>query len=218
MLEPTVIERQADTDLRPLPRDFFARPTDAVARDLLGTLLCRRTEDGLTCGRIVETEAYGGPDDLASHARAGVTRRTTPMFGEVGHAYVYLIYGIHECLNVVAHASVAGAVLLRALEPVVGADLMRTRRARAHDPEHALASGPARLCQAMAVDRGFDAHDLTTGDALWLAAASAAVAESMISVGPRVGVDYAGDWSSRPLRFWITGNRSVSGRRSAVND
>ena len=212
MLEPTLVERRAEADVSPLPRRFFGRPTDEVARDLLGTLLCRRTDDRLTVGRIVETEAYGGPDDLASHARAGLTRRTAPMFGEVGHAYVYLIYGMHECLNVVAHGpeAVAGAILLRALEPVSGTDLMRARRARAGHPDHVLASGPARLCQAMAVDRGLDAHDLTTRDALWLAPRDAVVPESAISVGPRVGVEYAGEWSARPLRFWITGNRSVS--------
>src|SRR6187402_1593335 len=113
----------------PLPREFFARPTVEVARDLLGTLLCRQTVDGLTVGRIVETEAYGGPEDLASHARAGRTRRTASMYGEVGHAYVYLVYGMHDCLNVVAHTepAEAGAVLLRAIEPALGVDHMRSR-------------------------------------------------------------------------------------------
>jgi DNA-3-methyladenine glycosylase len=219
MLEPSVIEPRADNDRRPVPRELFARPTDEVARDLLGTLLCRRTGDGLTVGRIVEAEAYGGPEDLASHARAGVTRRTTPMFGEVGHAYIYLIYGMHECLNVVAHApeAQAGAVLLRAIEPVQGVELMRARRARPDDPRHALASGPARLCQAMTVDRTLDGHDLTIGDALWLAARDEPLAESAISCGPRIGVDYAGEWSALPLRFWLTGNRSVSGRRVPAN-
>ena len=215
MLEPTVIERQYDHYARPLRREFFSRPTSEVARDLLGTLLCRLTEDGLAVGRIVETEAYGGPDDMASHARAGLTRRTAPMFGEVGHAYVYLIYGMHECLNVVAHGpeAPAGAVLLRALEPVAGIESMRSRRGRPHDPDDRLASGPARLCQAMAVDRGFDSHDLTTGDRLWLAPRDAPLPDSAIEVGPRVGVDYAGDWSTRSLRFWLAASGSVSGRR-----
>ena len=166
----------------------------------------------LTIGRIVETEAYGGPQDLASHARAGLTRRTKPMFGAVGHAYVYLIYGMHECLNVVAYGEGApgGAVLLRALEPIEGVDVMRARRARAHDPDHHLASGPARLCQAMAVDRTFDGHDLTSGEGLWLTAGEGLARESTVMSGPRVGVDYAGDWSQRPWRFWVGGNRSVS--------
>jgi DNA-3-methyladenine glycosylase len=184
-----------------------------VARDLLGKWLCRKDDDGLTCGRIVETEAYGGPDDLASHARAGMTRRTTPMFGEVGHAYVYLVYGMHECLNVVAHSgALAGAVLLRALEPVEGADIMRRRRSRPTDADSKLCSGPARLCKAMAVTRSLDSHDLTLGLTLWIAEPPVA-AESIgrIERGPRVGVAYAGDdWSTRPLRFWISDSRAVS--------
>ncbi|MEO6349319.1 MAG: DNA-3-methyladenine glycosylase [Candidatus Limnocylindrales bacterium] len=199
-------------DLPPLPREWFDRPTDVVARDLLGKWLCRRNDDGLICGRIVETEAYGGPDDMASHARAGVTRRTRPMFGEVGHAYVYLIYGMHECLNVVAYKGAqAGAVLLRALEPMVGAELMRRHRVRPTDSEHKLCSGPARLCQAMNVTRALDSHDLTAGESLWLADDPGSELVRQIAEGPRVGVAYAGDdWSRRPLRFWLSGNRSVS--------
>ena len=107
-----------------------------MARDLLGTILCRQTAGGIACGMIVETEAYVGPEDMASHARAGLTTRTAPMFGEVGHAYVYLVYGMHDCLNVVtydADEARAGAVLLRALEPTAGADLMRMRRGRPSD-------------------------------------------------------------------------------------
>ena len=100
-----------------LNRSFFERPTDAVARDLLGVWLLSATAEGISGGPIVEAEAYGGPEDLASHARAGLTRRTTPMFGEAGHAYVYLVYGMHECLNVVAYSApaAAGAVLIRAI-------------------------------------------------------------------------------------------------------
>jgi DNA-3-methyladenine glycosylase len=184
-----------------------------VARDLLGKWLCREDPDGLTCGRIVETEAYGGPEDLASHARAGLTRRTAPMFGEVGHAYVYLVYGMHHCLNVVAHTGAeAGAVLLRAVEPVVGADLMRLRRARPKDADNRLCSGPARLCQAMNVTRALDSHDLTAGASLWIAD-DPAPAEPLgrIEAGTRIGVAYAGDdWSRRPLRFWLAGSPSVS--------
>lgn len=210
-----IAERPTDLELQPLPRAFFSRPTDAVARDLLGAWLCRQTADGLTCGRIVETEAYGGPEDLASHARAGRTRRTAPMFGPVGHAYVYLIYGMHECLNVVAHGegAEAGAVLLRAIEPLIGVELMRGRRGRASDPDFRLASGPARLCQAIAVDRSLDGHDLTTGDGLWLCAPPVATPTGVAEVaqGTRIGVDYARDgWATRPWRFWIAGHPSVS--------
>lgn len=202
-----------ETTLAPLSRDFFARPTEHVARALLGVWLCRQTDAGLTCGRVVETEAYGGPDDLASHARAGRTRRTAPMFGTVGHAYVYLIYGMHECLNVVAYdGREAGAVLIRALEPVAGVELMRSRRGRPHDPDSRLASGPARLTQAMSVDRTLNGHDLTQGEVLWLAEPEGAVATAAdVGEGSRVGVDYAGDgWATQPWRFWLAGNPSVS--------
>src|SRR4029077_20839145 len=108
--------------------EFFARQTEIVARELLGIWLMRATPDGISGGPIVETEAYLGAGELASHSRAGRTRRTAPMFGPVGHAYVYLVYGMHECLNVVTYTGrAAGAVLLRAMEPKVGISLMRTR-------------------------------------------------------------------------------------------
>jgi len=205
----------AESDFKPLARDFYARETEDVARDLLGVWLVRRTADGLTGGPIVEVEAYGGPIDGASHARAGRTKRTEPMFGEVGHAYVYLVYGMHDCLNVVTYKSrEAGAVLVRALEPRVGVDLMRARRGGRTDPDRKLASGPARLCQAMAVTRTLDGHDLTTDDELWLAHPSEAWPATDVSAGPRIGVDYAGPgWADREWRFWLTGNPSVSRSR-----
>jgi DNA-3-methyladenine glycosylase len=198
--------------LAPLGRAFFERPTEQVARDLLGVWLLRSTPDGLSGGPIVETEAYGGPDDLASHARAGLTRRTTPMFGEVGHAYVYLVYGMHECLNVVAYSgAAAGAVLIRAIEPFLGVDEIRQRRGRPTDPTIRLCAGPAMVCQGLAVDRAFDGHDLTLGEGLWLAAPPAGdrlVGET--SSGPRIGVAYAGDWAAKPWRFWLADHPSVS--------
>ena len=199
-----------------LPTEFFARPTEEVAPDLLGKWLLRDSPDGLTGGRIVETEAYAGPGDGASHARAGRTRRTAPMFGPVGHAYVYLVYGMHDCLNVVAYRDrEAGAVLIRALEPRIGIELMRTRRGPSRDPEVRLASGPARLCRALAVTRAFDGADLKTGSGLWLADdGSGAPVASEIAAGPRIGVDYAGEgWVDRPWRFWIAGNPAVSRAR-----
>lgn len=204
-----------ESDLKPLAREFFARETEDVARDLLGVWLMRRTGDGLSGGPIVEVEAYGGPIDGASHARAGLTKRTAPMFGEVGHAYVYLVYGMHDCLNVVTYKSrEAGAVLLRALEPRVGVELMRARRGGRTDPDAKLASGPARLCQAMAVTRALDGHDLTTHDELWLAQPAEGWPVTDVSVGPRIGVDYAGPgWVDRPWRLWLTGNPSVSRSR-----
>ncbi|MEP7361195.1 MAG: DNA-3-methyladenine glycosylase, partial [Chloroflexota bacterium] len=185
---------------------------------LLGVWVVRSTSDGVSGGPIVETEAYGGSDDQASHARAGLTRRTTPMFGEAGHAYVYLVYGMHECLNVVAHRGAdAGAVLIRAIAPLVGVDDIRARRGRLADPTDRLCSGPAMVCQGLAVDRSFDGCDLTLGDGLWLARvgmdASARVqSETQIESGPRIGVNYAGEWATRSWRFWLAGNRSVSRR------
>jgi DNA-3-methyladenine glycosylase len=173
----------------------------------------RSTPEGLSGGPIVETEAYGGPEDLASHARAGLTRRTTPMFGEVGHAYVYLVYGMHECLNVVAYSgAAAGAVLIRAIAPVLGVDEIRRRRGRPTDPTHRLCSGPAMACRGLAVDRSFDGHDLTMGEGLWLASPPAGKSVGEIASGPRIGVAYAGEWAAQPWRFWIAGHPSVSRR------
>ena len=184
-----------------------------VARDLLGRLVVREVDGELVVGRIVETEAYVGPTDLASHARAGLTRRTAPMYGPVGHAYVYLVYGMHECMNVVAreNSAVAGAALLRALEPVAGIESMRTRRGRPADPDSRLHSGPARLTQALAIDRQMDGHDLTSAVELWLSAGEGLRRTESVASGPRIGVDYAGeDWAGRPYRFWLVGNKSVS--------
>jgi DNA-3-methyladenine glycosylase len=123
-----------------------------------------------------------------------------------------VVYGLHECLNVVAYSdSQAGAVLIRAIEPAVGVDLMRARRRRPHDHDGRLCAGPARLCQALAVDRALDGHDLTTGDELWLAEGPPASASVEIASGTRIGVAYASDgWNLKPWRFWLAGHASVS--------
>lgn len=200
----------------PWTRARFARPSVELAQALLGALVVRHGPGGRTSGLVVETEAYAGPEDRASHARAGRTRRTAPMFGPAGHAYVYLVYGMHSCLNVVAeHDGVAGAVLIRALAPLEGVDRMRGRRGAAAGPDARLAAGPARLCQALAVDRGLDGHDLTAGRDLWIADAppdlAGALAARGIVTGPRVGVAYAGaDWANRPWRFGVRGHPSLS--------
>lgn len=197
--------------LEVLERRFFARPTQEVARDLLGVWVVRSTPEGLSGGPIVETEAYGGPEDLASHARAGLTQRTTPMFGEVGRAYVYLVYGMHECFNVVAyHDASAGAVLIRAISVELGADQVRARRRRPTDPTNRLCSGPAMVCQGLAVDRSFTGHDLTSGEGLWLARSAEPGRAAEVAVGTRIGVDYAGEWATRAWRFWRAGHLSVS--------
>jgi DNA-3-methyladenine glycosylase len=176
-------------------------------------LLIRRESGGISGGLIVEAEAYGGPDDLASHARAGRTARTAPMFGPAGHAYVYLVYGMHHCLNVVTEGDrQAGAVLLRALAPTLGLETIRARRGRPDEPDARLAAGPARLCQALAVDRRLDAADLCRGDELWLSPPSGGEGEALpIVSGPRIGVAYAGaGWADRPWRFGLAGHASLS--------
>jgi DNA-3-methyladenine glycosylase len=176
-------------------------------------VLIRRENRGLSGGLIVEAEAYGGPDDLASHARAGRTTRTAPMFGPAGHAYVYLVYGMHHCLNVVSEGDrQAGAVLLRALAPTLGLETIRARRGRPDEPDERLAAGPARLCQALAIDRHLDAADLCRADELWLSRPSGWEPEAgRIVSGPRIGVAYAGaGWADRPWRFGLAGHPSLS--------
>lgn len=179
----------------PLPRNFYARDTALVARDLLGTLLVRRRDGIEQIGRIVEVEAYLGEHDLAAHSSKGLTPRTKVMFGPPGHVYVYLIYGMHHCLNVVTeregHAS---AVLIRALEPLQGIDLS-TR-------------GPGLLCKALAIDRSLNASDLL-GDALTVLPRLDDTPLRIVE-RPRIGVDYAGEWAAKPLRFYIEGNPFVS--------
>jgi len=177
--------------VRPLPSAFFARPTEEVARALLGQLLVREAGGVRRVGRIVETEAYLGPGDLACHTSKGRTARTEVMFGPPGHAYVYLVYGMHHCFNVVTGAG--AAVLVRALEPLEGLDAART-------------DGPGRLCAALDIDRALNAHRLD-GPPLWLAPGAL---EGPVRRGPRVGVDYAGAWARRHLRFWSARSRWVS--------
>lgn len=183
--------------MKKLPRHFYDRETALVARELLGKLLVRRSAGVVRIGKIVETEAYLGPHDLAAHSAKGLTARTQPMFGPPGHAYVYLIYGMHHCMNVVTeregHAS---AVLLRAVEPVKNL-AGRTQ-------------GPGLLCRAMEIDRRLNAHDLLSDD-FFIAGPETAEKFTIIK-RPRIGVDYAGHWARRLLRFYIKGNAFVSRR------
>jgi DNA-3-methyladenine glycosylase len=184
-----------------LPAEFYARAAAEVARDLLGKVLVH----GPTAGRIVETEAYLGVEDKAAHASRGVTGRTRVLFGAPGHAYVYFIYGMYECLNLVAEPQgTAGCVLIRALEPLAGVDRMRTRRPGARKMED-LASGPGKLTLAMGISRELYGADVTTGPLTVRAIDSEPPFE--VSVTPRVGIRHCAEW---PLRFLITGNRFVS--------
>ncbi len=201
--------------MRKLARAFYDRDTIVVARELLGKLLVH----GNRVGRIVETEAYLGPHDLAAHSARGLTKRNAPMFGPPGYAYVYMIYGMYFCMNVVTeregHAS---AVLLRALEPVSGLT--------------GKTGGPGLLCNAMGIDRQLNGHDLLSED-FFIASdvgrvtsrgaasgaesdetprARAANAAYKIVKRPRIGVDYARHWARRHLRFYIAGNAYVSRR------
>ena len=187
---------------QPIDRAWYARAVLEVARELLGMRVVREDPTGVRVGRVVEVEAYDGPEDRASHARVGRTGRTAPMFGPPGHAYVYLVYGMHHCLNVVAHADGrAGAVLVRAVEPIAGHGVPMGPRA---------AAGPGLVGRWLSVDRAWSGLDLTHGRGLWLAAGDW-VPESDVLRGPRVGVAYAGeDWAGRPWRLGVRGSAALS--------
>jgi len=186
-----------------LPREFYARNTVRVARDLLGKVVVK----GETAGLIVETEAYLGGDDLASHSSAGITDRTRVIFGPPGHAYIYLSYGMHECLNVVAEPEgVPGCVLVRALEPVRGFDIMRARRPAAKS-DRDLASGPGKLTRALGITLSDYGADLTDGG-LRIEMPDQ-IQEFAIGVTPRIGISKCADL---PLRFVVKNNKFVSRR------
>ena len=186
-----------------LPRSFYARSTVDVARDLLGKVLVH----GAAAGMIVETEAYLGLEDKAAHASRGITERTKVLFGPPGHAYVYFVYGMYECLNLVTEPDGApGCVLIRALEPLSGIEIMRRRRPKARRLAD-LASGPGKLTLAMGITRALYGADLTRGPLTVRAFRAAPRFE--IEVTPRIGIRHCSDW---PLRFFIAGNRYVSRR------
>jgi DNA-3-methyladenine glycosylase len=186
-----------------LDRDFYDRDPIKVARDCLGKILVH----GETAGRIVEVEAYLGEDDQAAHAWRGITKRTEILFGQPGHAYVYFIYGMYECLNFVTEPEGrAGCVLIRALEPIAGIKLMQRRRPLAKRLED-LASGPGKLTRAMGITRKLNGSDLVTGKIEVRARNDESPPD--IAVTPRIGITHCADW---PLRFLIRGNKFVSGK------
>jgi len=197
-----------------LPRSFYLQRTLTVARRLLGKVLVHETADGLAAGRIVEVEAYRGPADRAAHSRGGHrSARNEVMYGPPGHAYVYFIYGMHHCVNVVTQPrDVPEAVLIRALEPVAGVELMRQRRRLPDAPEARLCRGPGALCQALGIDRTRNGADLVRGPLRVLDRPD--VAASHIARTPRIGVDYAGDDAARPWRLLVLGSPAVSGPRT----
>ena len=185
----------------------------AIAQELLGTILVTEWEGVRTTARIVETEAYRGPEDKASHAYNNRrTARTEVMFGPGGHAYVYLCYGIHHLFNVVTGpAEIPHAVLVRAVEPLAGIDIMMARRQRTLTKK--LTSGPGLVGQALGLSTIHSGLALTTGDSIWIEAQGLEKDEAIVS-SPRIGVDYAGECATWPWRFYLAGNPWVSGKRN----
>ena len=200
---------------RRLGIEFFSRPTLQVARDLLGRRLVRVNRGRRTSGRVVEVEAYIGGDDSACHARSGRTRRNSVLFGPPGRAYVYFTYGMHYLLNLVTEAEgFPAAVLLRALEPDEGQDLMIRRRGgrKNHGSPAWITGGPARLCRALSVDLAFNGRDVSRDERLFLEEGSP-VASSLVEAGPRIGIDYANDTDRlAPWRIFVRDSPHVSVR------
>jgi DNA-3-methyladenine glycosylase len=196
-MEMSELERRSSV----LPRSFYNRPTVEVARDLLGKVITH----GGAAGKIVETEAYLGADDLAAHSARGITPRTRVIFGPPGHAYVYFIYGMYECLNLVCEPEgKPGCVLIRALEPLAGIEMMQHRRPKAHTPRD-LASGPGKLTLALGITRAQNGADVTQGNLLVRKLRREEALE--VAVTPRIGISHCADL---PLRFLIAGNPFVS--------
>jgi DNA-3-methyladenine glycosylase len=194
-----------------LEKSFYQQEVMTVARELLGKILIHESTEGVTSGRIAETEAYMGPEDQAAHSSGGRrTARNEVMYGPKGHAYVYFIYGLYWCFNVTAGA-VPGkpeAVLLRALEPVAGQDIMAKRRGVAEGNIVNLTNGPSKLCMAMGISKLQNEADLTAPP-LYINDAPSVPKEEIVET-TRIGVDYAGEWKSKPWRFYLKGNHYFS--------
>jgi DNA-3-methyladenine glycosylase len=197
--------------VRPLPRSFYARPVLVVARDVIGKILVHETHEGRVTGRIVEAEAYRGPEDRAAHSYGGRrTARTEAMYGPPGHAYVFFVYGMHHHVNLVTTKEGAPhAVLLRAVEPLEGVELMAARRGR-KPTDRELTNGPGKLCVAFGIDRRAYGADLCKRP-LFLADGP----RGRVVRSPRIGIDYAGEWVARPWRFYEQGNPWVSRTRAS---
>ena len=181
----------------PLPREFFSRPTVTVARSLLGKYVVRDRGTGIIAGKIIEVEAYVGQNDKACHASKGRTARTEVMFGPPGISYIYLIYGMYHCLNVVTErVDFPAAVLIRAME--VDGELI---------------DGPGRLCRALEIDRSLNRLDMTLGSGLWFEDRDVQVPQDEIKRYPRIGVDYAGEWAKKLWRFRLGMERKMTIRR-----
>ena len=179
----------------PLPRVFFDRPTLKVAKDLLWKVLTKQTPNGIIQTKIVDAEAYVGPKDKACHASKGRTKRTEIMFGPAGFTYVYLIYGMYHCLNIVTEQEdYPAAILIRGLE-ILGED---------HSPDlPRRIDGPGRVCRFLEIDRTHNGLDATVGTTLWIEDHGLAVSRKQIQTLPRIGVDYAGEWAKKLWRFYL---------------
>ena len=206
--------------MRKIKKSFYNRKTLKVAQEILGKFLVRKIGKKIIAGKIVETEGYVGPNDLASHASRGKTARTAPMFGPPGHAYIYLVYGLNYCFNIVTEKkNYPAAVLIRALEPINGIDIMLQNRQLNKKQKQKLNSqnsilktltnGPGKLCQALKIDKILNNADLTDG-ALWLEDRGLKIKPREIVAARRVGVDYAGKYKNKPWRFYLKGNQFVS--------
>jgi len=201
-----------------IKKSFYNRNTLKVAREILGKFLVKKIGDKRIAGKIVETEGYVGPSDLASHASRGKTARTAPMFGPPGYAYIYLVYGLNYCFNIVTEKEdYPAAILIRAIEPAEGANIMFKNRH--FDKKQKLNSqvsnlkfltnGPGKLCQALKIDKSLNTLDLTK-NTLWLEDRGVKIKPSEIVAAKRIGVDYAGKYKNKPWRFYIRGNKFVS--------
>lgn len=192
--------------MKPLPRSFYARPVLVVARDVIGKILVHDTPEGRVAGRVVEAEAYRGPEDRAAHSYGGRrTTRTEAMYGPPGHAYVFFVYGMHWQMNLVtAGVGEPHAVLIRAVEPVEGVALMAARR-KLRETDVNLTNGPGKVCAAFAITRAAYGADLCRGPLFFAPGLRGKVVRSA-----RIGVDYAGEWAERPWRFFEQGNPWVS--------
>ena len=200
-----------------LPRAAYLLGTAEAARRLLGCRLVRHVKGQRLAGMIAETEAYLGRQDLGCHASRARSERVKAMYGPPGHAYVYFVYGMYHCLNAVTQPmGQPEAVLIRALQPTEGIDVQRenrrNRRTGAPPSDLNVASGPGKLCRALAIDLTLYGTDLVAGEELWIEEGEELRADRIAS-GPRLGIDYAGEWAAKPLRFWIAGNPYVSGAR-----
>ena len=194
---------------RILPRSFYDRETEIVAREILGAVIECRADDGVASGIIVETEAYVGEHDPACHAAAGRTRRTEPLYGRPGLSYVYFVYGVHWCFNAVTRGEgLPGAVLVRAIQPLRGIELMQARRGSKVRGVN-LTNGPGKLCEALAIDGKMNALSLQSGTLV--VREGSRVSDDQIVSGPRIGITKAAEW---PLRFFVSGNEWVSGKKA----